>query len=221
MSTAGHAEPHESERAITIPLMVLAGFSIVAGFINAAPLGIEKFSEWFEPKFAFPVLAHAEFDYAKAVISVSLAVLGIGIAASLWFRREELGPFKGLTQRNRVARAGYAFLENKYYLDYLYENVIVDGIRGALANASYWVNQHIIDGVVNGAGRTATRVGQFAYDVVDQKGVDGAINALAAGTGDAGSAIRTVQSGRVQRYALLIFAAVGLFSLALFLTNTL
>jgi len=217
----GHAEPHESERAITIPLMVLAGFSIVAGFINAAPLGIEKFSEWFEPKFAFPVLAHAEFDYAKAVISVSLAVLGIGIAAALWFRREELGPFRGLTQRNRVAKAGYAFLENKYYLDYLYENVIVDGIRGALANASYWVNQHIIDGVVNGAGRTATRVGRFAYDVVDQKGVDGAINALAAGTGDAGSAIRTVQTGRVQRYALLIFAAVGLFSLALFLTNTL
>jgi NADH-quinone oxidoreductase subunit L len=217
----GHAEPHESERAITIPLMILAGFSIVAGFLNAAPLGIEKFTEWFEPKFAFPVLHHAEFDYGKAVISVALALLGIGIAAALWFRREELGPFKGLTQRSRAAKAGYTFLENKYYLDYLYENVIVDGIRGALANASYWVNQHIIDGVVNGAGRTATRVGQFAYDVVDQKGVDGAINAIAAGTGNAGSAIRTVQSGRVQRYALLIFAAVGLFSLALFLTNTL
>ena len=65
------------------------------------------------------------------------------------------------------------------------------------------------------------RAGKYAYDVLDQKGVDGAINALAAGTGDAGGAVRTVQSGRVQRYALLLFAGVGVLTLYLFLTNTL
>jgi NADH-quinone oxidoreductase subunit L len=217
----GHAEPHESERTITIPLIILAGLSIVAGLINAAPLGIEKFTEYVEPSVAFPDLSHAAFDYPKAILSVSLAALAIGIAAFYWFRREELGPFKGLTERNRFAHAGYTFLENKYYLDHLYENVVVDGIRGPIARASYWVNQHVIDGVVNGAGRTTALVGRFAYDTIDQRVVDGATNGLAYEAGAAGDELRKIQGGRVQRYALFLFAAVGLLSLALFLTNTL
>lgn len=217
----GHAEPHESSRAITVPLMILAAFSVLAGLINAAPLGIEKFKEWFEPTFAFPHLFHAEFNYGLAVASVALASAAIGVAAYLWTRREELGPLRGLTQRNAAARAGYTFLENKYYLDHLYEDVVVDGIRTKVAGGAYWFDQHAIDGVVNGVGRTAVKVGDFAYDVLDQKGVDGALNALAAGTGDAGGVLTKVQSGRVQRYALLLFIGVGLLSLALLLANIL
>jgi NADH-quinone oxidoreductase subunit L len=217
----GHAEPHESSRAITVPLMILAAFSVLAGLINAAPLGIEKFKEWFEPTFAFPHLFHAEFNYGLAVASVALASAAIGVAAYLWTRREELGPLRGLTQRNAAARAGYTVLENKYYLDHLYEDVVVDGIRTKVAGGAYWFDQHAIDGVVNGVGRTAVKVGDFAYDVLDQKGVDGALNALAAGTGDAGGVLTKVQSGRVQRYALLLFAGVALLSLFLYLSNTL
>src|SRR5688572_9225436 len=217
----GHGQPHESPRAITVPLIILGAFSVLAGLINAVPLGIEKFKEWFEPTFAFPHLVHAEFDYGLAVASVALAAAAIGVAAYLWFRREQLGPFAGLTQRSKAAGAGYTFLENKYYLDHLYENVVVDGTRTAVADGAYWVDRHVIDGVVNGAGRVSVKVGHAAYDVLDQKGIDGALNGLAAGTGDAGSALRTVQSGRVQRYALLLFVGVGLLSLALFLTNTL
>jgi NADH-quinone oxidoreductase subunit L len=217
----GTHHPHESERSLTIPLIILAGCSIVAGLVNAAPLGLEKFVEYVEPTFAFPDLMHAEFDYPKAILSVSLAALAIGIAAFFWFRREELGALKGLTQRNKVAHAGYAFLENKYYLDHLYEDVIVDGIRGPIARASYWVNQHVIDGVVNGAGRGAKAMGHLAYDTVDQRFVDGAVNGLAYETGAAGEELRKIQTGQVQRYALLLFAAVGLLSLALFLTNVL
>jgi len=217
----GHGEPHESERSITIPLVILAGFSVVAGIVNATALDIEKFTEWFEPRVAFPTLEHADFDIGIAGISLLVVAVGIGIAGYLWFQREELGSFRGLTQRSRPARAVYRFLENKYYLDYLYENVIVDGIRNQIARASYWFNQNVIDGIVNGAGRGAARAGTLVYDVIDQQGVDGAINGIAAGTGDAGGAVQTVQSGRVQRYALLLFAAVGLLSLALFLANSL
>ncbi|MEX0664447.1 MAG: NADH-quinone oxidoreductase subunit L [Acidimicrobiia bacterium] len=217
----GHGHPHESSRAITVPLMILAAFSVLAGLVNAVPLGIERFTEWFEPTFAFPHLVHAEFDYGLAVASVSIAAIGIGIAAFLWFRREELGPFRGLTQRNALARGGYTFLENKYYLDHLYENVIVDGIRGAVGRAVYWFDQHVVDGIINGVGRGAARTGRFTYDLLDQRLVDGSINALAAGTGDAGSAVQTVQSGRVQRYALLLFASVGVMALFVFLVNTL
>ena len=51
--------------------MILAGLSVAAGFINAAPLGIEKFKDWVDPQTAFPSLSNAAFDYPKAVISVA------------------------------------------------------------------------------------------------------------------------------------------------------
>jgi NADH-quinone oxidoreductase subunit L len=150
---------------------------------------------------------------------VAIAFAAIGLAAFFWFRREELTALKGLTERNRVARAGYRFLENKYYLDYLYTDLIVGSIKGVIARATYWFDQHVIDAVVNGVGRVTAAFGRFTYDVVDQRVVDGAVNGLAATTGDTGGLLRYIQSGRVQRYALMLFAAVGLLSLALVLFN--
>jgi NADH-quinone oxidoreductase subunit L len=217
----GHAHPHESERAITGPLVVLGGLSVVAGLINAAPLGLEKLREWVEPQVAFPNLGHAAFDYPKAIISVSVALVAIGIAGYYWFRREELQAFKGLTDRSPLARAGYGFLVNKYYLDHLYEDVIVGGLRGRVARAAYWFDQTVIDGVVNGVAKGATTIARYTYDVVDQRLVDGAVNEIAHETDVAGGELRRVQSGRVQRYALLLFGGVGLLSLALLLTNVL
>jgi NADH-quinone oxidoreductase subunit L len=213
----GHGEPHESPPILTVPLVVLAVMSVVAGFINAEAFGVEKFREWFEGAVSLPALAHPAFDYPKAVISVTIAIIGIGIAAYLWFQREELGPFHNLTQRNAFARAGYRFLENKYYLDDLYEKVIVDGIKGPIARASYWIDQHVIDAVVNAIGRGTATAARETYDVLDQKVVDGAVNGLAETTGETGGLLRYIQSGRVQRYALTLFAAVGALSLALWL----
>jgi hypothetical protein len=48
----------------------------LAGLINAAPIGVEKFKEWVEPTFVFPTLVHPEFDYGKAGLSLFVAVLG-------------------------------------------------------------------------------------------------------------------------------------------------
>jgi NADH-quinone oxidoreductase subunit L len=142
-------------------------------------------------------------------------VIGIGIAAFLWFQREELGPLRGLTQRNAAARDGYRFLENKYYLDDLYEKIIVYGIKAPIARVAYWFDQRVVDGVVNGAGRGARRLARTTYDVVDQRVVDGAVNGLAGTTGETGNLLRYVQSGRVQRYALTLFAGVAGLSLAI------
>ncbi len=214
----GHEHPHESERTITIPLIVLGVLSVGAGFINAAPFGIEKIKDWVQPQVAFPILNNAGFDYGKAILSVSVAVFAIAIATYYFLRGDELS-FHGLTERNAFARAGYEFLENKYYLDYLYEDVIVDGIRGPVARASYWVNQHVIDGVVNGVGRGSVRAAQFTYQVVDQRVIDGGVNEIARETDRAGTEVRGFQSGQVQRYALILFGGVGLLSLALFLIN--
>ncbi|MGH9014256.1 MAG: NADH-quinone oxidoreductase subunit L [Acidimicrobiia bacterium] len=207
----GHGQPHESPRAITAPLIVLAGFSVVAGLVNASAFDIEKFKEWVEPTVAFPALEHPEFDAVGALLALGVAAAGILVGFAYWFR----GRFHGLTGRSRLARAGYTFLENKYYLDHLYENVIVGSIKGPIARAANWVDRKVIDGAVNGVGTGAAQAGRFTYDVLDQKVVDGAVNGLAVSTGETGGLLRYIQSGRVQRYALMLFAAVGLLSLAL------
>ena len=149
----GHGHPHESEPLITVPLIILAFFSIVrrapqrraARDREVQGLGRTHASR-------SPSSCTADFDVPKAIISVAIAVLGIGIAAFFCFRHEELGRLKGLTQRNALARAGYTFLEKKYYLDVLYENIIVAGIKDPIARGVYWFDQHVIDKIVNALG---------------------------------------------------------------------
>src|SRR5438477_4887517 len=86
----GHGEPHESGPVITVPLIILSVFAVLAGFLNAAAIHVEKFAEWVEPRVSFPQLQHPAFDYPAAAISLSIAALGIGVAAYFWFKREEL-----------------------------------------------------------------------------------------------------------------------------------
>ncbi len=212
----GHHHPHESPKAITIPLIVLAVFSVIAGFANASLFEIEKFKEYIEPRVAFPEnIFGVSFDVGLAALSVGIVFVAIGVAAAFWLGRKELKGLKGLTERNAALKAGHTFLLNKYYLDHLYTDVIVGGLKGPIARASYWVNMNVIDGVINAAGRGSTGLGRVVYKYVDQGAVDGTVNAIARETDQAGGLLRPLQSGRVQRYALMLFAAVGLIALAL------
>jgi NADH-quinone oxidoreductase subunit L len=212
----GHHHPHESPKAITGPLVVLAGFSIVAGLANASAFGIEKFTEYVEPHGPwFPHVVQPEFDVSLAAISFAIVVLAVGVGLFFWLDRKELRALKGLTARSPAAKAGHTFLVNKYYLDHLYENGIVGGIKGPIARGSYWVNTHVIDGVVNGVGRGTAVFGRAMYRYVDQSTVDGAVNGLARETDQAAGLLRPLQSGRLQRYALFLFGSVGLIALAI------
>jgi NADH-quinone oxidoreductase subunit L len=213
----GHGHPHESPPAITVPLVVLAALSLIAGFANAVAFGIEHFITYVEPTVAFPKLLHPDFDGLLATVSVGLALAAIGTAAWLWSRPEPLGPLAGLTRRNAAARAGDTLLRNKYYLDALYEDVIVAGVRGPLARASYWVNQRVIDAVVNGTGRATAHLGRLTYRSVDQGVIDAGLNGLAAETGALGGLLRRLQSGRLPRYALGVVAGVVVIGAALVL----
>ena len=128
----GHAHPHESERAITMPLIDPRGPRRSSpGFVNASAVRHREVRRVGRAEFAFPELVHAEFDYAER------DHLGVARGRSASASRRSSGSVarsrrrsKGLTERNKAAHAGYTFLENKYYLDHLYEDVIVDGIRG-------------------------------------------------------------------------------------------
>jgi len=156
-----------------------------------------------------------DFDIGLAAISFAIVVVAIGIGLFFWLDRKELRGLKGLTARSGAAKAGHGFLVNKYYLDHLYEGVVVAGIKGPIARASYWVNMHVIDGVVNSVGKGSAALGRLTYRYVDRDVVDGAVNGLARETDQAGGLLRPLQSGRLQRYALFLFASVGLIALAI------
>ncbi len=209
---AHHGEPHESNGLITGPLWVLSFFAVFVGLLNAP--GIEKFTEWFEPRFAFPEVPEAKFAVGWAVLSVAIALAGVG--ASYLYYWKSIGAVR-LSERNRLAYAGKQFLVNKYYLDVLYTDIIVGSIKGPIARAAYWFNQHVIDNVLNYTGRGARELGKVTYNYIDQRGVDGIVNGIGIGTGEAGGAVRQIQTGRLQFYALMLVLAVGVFALVLWI----
>jgi NADH-quinone oxidoreductase subunit L len=79
------------------------------------------------------------------------------------------------------------------------------------------VNQHVLDGVINGVGKGAQAGAHLIYDVVDQRVIDGAVNGAGFGAEEGGSILRDVQTGRVQQYAALLFGASALFAVGLVL----
>jgi NADH-quinone oxidoreductase subunit L len=125
----------------------------------------------------------------------------------------------GLTERVAPARWGYQFLANKYYLDVLYEQVVVRLIAHPVAVAANWVNQNVIDGIVNTAGAVGRRVGLWTYRNLDQGLVDGAVNGSGFLAEESGEALRPVQSGKVNQYGALLFGAAAVGAIVLVIIN--
>ncbi|HEV3364994.1 MAG TPA: NADH-quinone oxidoreductase subunit L [Acidimicrobiia bacterium] len=211
----GHGHPHESPRSMTVPLILLAIPSVLIGLINAP--GILKFTDWV----AFHVpgadhfhTPHHDFNPMLAAISVLVAVAGLAVAGMVYYWQRVPAGLRGATDRGAL-RGIKTLLIEKYYLDRLFVDGLVGFIKGPLARATYWTNQKIIDGIVNAVGYGTRIVGRFTYDILDQKGVDGIVNGIGVSASETGGILRLVQSGRVQQYALMLFAAVGLLGLAL------
>ncbi len=70
----------------------------------------------------------------------------------------------------------------------------------------------MLDGVVNGVGKGAVVTGEWVYDNIDQKVVDGAVNGAGMAASESGGVLRHLQSGRIQQYAALFFAAAAILA---------
>ena len=196
----GHGHPHESPAVMTGPLVILAGLSAVAGFFGAPFIEggfrtlVERGGE-----------AHVvEFDFALAALSVGLAVVGILLGTAL---------YRTYRPRDPLTRLGpvYTLLERKYFLDDVYLRGIVRPIQYPIARFVNWTNQRILDGLVNGSAWLTRRFGS-GTDAVDRHVVDGAVNRVAIGAGWTGGLLRYIQSGNVQRYAVILFAGVAILA---------
>ena len=175
---------HESPRVMTIPLVILAFFSVVAGYAGL-PVVLGEKANLFD-RFLEPVIHPGHegrlsigSEWLLILASVAVALCGIYIAYVFYLKSPR-------TPHRVVARfpAIYRLLYNKYYVDEIY-------------NAAF------VKPMVNGS--------RAVYDTFDLKVIDGTINGTAAATGFAGKALSFIQSGLVKDYALVILLGVVIF----------
>jgi len=201
----GEAHPHESPKIMTYPLVGLAIGAAFFGLINMPGI-TEVFTDLVGGRaFAgFHDLEHHAdgLNLVLAFVGTLAAGLGIYLGWRIW------GPDRATQAERDTFRVNglYPVLENKYYIDDFYMDGVIRPIRGPMARAVNWFNGHVLDFIVNGAGLLAKAVGRLVY-WFDQRGLDAAINASGAATGAGGGALRLLQTGKVQQYAILIFAA--------------
>ncbi len=209
---AAHHHPHESPPLIVVPLQVLAVLSVFAGLLNAPFFG-ELFGEWTSNSTVLGAgIAHHEFSLVAAALSIAVAFGGIATGYAYYWKGFRVG---SLRHDRGPTGMLYRLLVRKYYLDDLYEGLIVRGIREPIARAAYWTNQKVIDAVVNGAGIAARGIARFVYEIIDQRGIDAAVNGAGIASSETGGLLRYIQTGRVQQYAALMLGAAGVFALAL------
>jgi NADH-quinone oxidoreductase subunit L len=174
------AHPHESPSVMIVPMVILAVLAVVAGLWNVAGHFSAFLGEGTTRGFAeglFGILTHAELW-----VSLILAGLGILLAYALysakWLSAERIGAmFKPL----------YTLFSHKYWLDELYENIVV---------------------------KLALLRGLFAgFQAIDTYGVDRVVNGIANGAMATGKAIRKAHTGQFQLYGL--FIGIGILAIIL------
>jgi len=190
----GHEHLHDAPPSMALPLIILAVGSVLAGYVGVPhALGgsnqIESFLESsFHPAGLVAVAAEAG-EHATAansglemtlmIVSSVIALAGIGIAAFLFLRSIETA--------NRLAATFSGvrtLLLNKYYVDEIYDALIVQPIRRVSETVLWkWVDAGLIDGTVNGAGNV----------VRESSGL-----------------LRLLQTGSVRAYAASLFLGVVL-----------
>jgi NADH-quinone oxidoreductase subunit L len=191
---------HESGRAMTIPLVLLAIPTILIGLFLGLPFGASRLQGWLEPVFG-PTVALANrteppfalFGIDGGLILASVAIATLGIVLAWRFFGVDLGPLKSkarlgtvsaIAGSNGATRFLYRASLNKWWFDDLNDLLFIQ-IGGRIAYGLWWFDRNVVDGAVNGTGRLVS---------------------------SAGGSLRRIQTGRVQNYALGI--AVGLIVMA-------
>jgi NADH-quinone oxidoreductase subunit L len=209
---------HESPASMTVPLIILAGLSIVGGWIGwpEALWGSDRFAKFLEPVMARHVeeggeaaasqaASGASMEYILMLLSVLVACGGIWLAYRWYIQQPEV-PGKIEAKFPFL----YKLLYNKYYVDQLYDALFVNRVKDlALTLGAFDVN--FINGLgVDGSG-WLTRLTSRISALWDSWIVDGLVNLAARIVWLFSWPVRMLQTGRVARYALFMLLGVMIF----------
>jgi len=198
-AAAEHA--HESPPVMTLPLIVLAvcavGFSVV--LTPAWPWLHDYLSG--EP---------AIFDFAHLIqpmlfVSLALVAAGIGLGVLLYRGAGEVDPIQ------QKLPAFFRFLENRMWLDELYDSTVIALARLA-AHVSDALDRHFWDGLVRLLGGLGQLFGRLTRGF-DERAINAGVNDATGAARGLGRMMSGWQSGQIQTYLGTI--AVGMLALLL------
>ncbi|KAA6437146.1 NADH-quinone oxidoreductase subunit L [Rufibacter glacialis] len=188
---------HESPAVMTIPLIILAILSTIGGFMGLPAVFSQNhlLGNFLSPIYelarravpsAFEAhhLSH-ETEYILMAISVAVAVVAIILAYFIYGKKRTVPAEEGA-----ALSPLHKLVYNKYYVDELYNGLIVKPVMGLSTGLYRFVERGIIDPIVNGFG----------------KGVLGG-----------GRSLRFVQSGATGSYLLLMVLGIALILLLNFI----
>ena len=182
---------HESPYAMTIPLIILAILSVVGGFVGIPEVfapNSHALQHFLAPVIIKPAETTDRLNKGTELIlmtvSVGLAVIAIIYAWTRFSKKPETAEPQGLGK----------FFADKWYVDELYDVVIVKPLM-ALAG--------------------------FLKNVVEKSGIDGIVNGVGRGINYAGRQIRLMQSGMVGNYILIMVLSMVLMIILVFYGNNL
>jgi NADH-quinone oxidoreductase subunit L len=214
-TAAEHA--HETGWAVGLPLLVLAIFAALAGFVGVPEefpvLGPTFGNNWLL-QFIGEGYGEAPLNYGVMGLSVGLALGGWGVAWLLY----GLKPLSVRQTDPLVVALGpiHTILKNKYYVDELYAAIVVRPI----VTIARWVytslDRAAIDGFLHAVGRTAARIGKFNR-LFDIYVINGAGDLTGKATKQLGQISRLIQTGRIQDYMFFGLTSIVLLGVILFL----
>jgi NADH-quinone oxidoreductase subunit L len=200
---AAHAE--ESPKIVTVPLMVLAGLSVLGGALNLP--GVETLTRWLEHTVEF--IKPGEFVMSVALISTALALIAIFVSWLLYGRKPlksgEIDPLK------KMLGPIFTGMERKWFVDEGYKALFIDryvDVARFTADVIDWKFWHdwFHEKVVVGTYNFLCNIALNRY--ADQLGIDAFFDGLGKWTKEAASGLRRFQNGFVRSYALFVLVGV-------------
>ncbi len=146
------AHLHESPSAMTIPLIVLAILSVIGGFVGIPELfmsGAHSLKTFLNPVFAdsYTILpAHTISHSTEWMLMGITSITVILVVIYAWNRFAKKPDTEPATSLGRV-------LENKWYVDEIYDTLVVKPLGSLSVFFNNVIDNRVIDGAVNGFGR--------------------------------------------------------------------
>ncbi len=215
--TAASDEATQRDWRMNLPLIVLAGFAIVAGYVGVHEefpvLGQLLGGNPFHRFVGATLLEEPEtlaFDWTPVLLSVGIALSGLLLGWLVYVVRPlaagQEDPLK------RLLGPVYTLLERKYFFDELYDLIFVRPSQWVAERVVYLlIDKGIIDGILHFVARAVEWLA-FRNKDFDTYIVNGSADELVEGIGNISDSFKYVQSGRVQQY--LTVAVAGMLLLA-------
>ncbi|MCS6804494.1 MAG: NADH-quinone oxidoreductase subunit L [Acidobacteriota bacterium] len=217
-----HGPPTESPRVMTIPLIILAAGSALAGFLGvpAALGGSNRFEHWLDPiiykanathgAVHAATHGHDPMEYVLMAVSVLAAAGVMYMAYTLYIHRRQQQ--EALVESLKPL---YAASVNKLWVDDFYEAVFVRSVTLGSSKLLWKTDVSVVDGGVNGSA-WFTRMSSAVSGWFDTYVVDLLVNALGFFMRIFSVVFRAAQTGLAQNYALVIVAGLLIATAAYF-----